>query len=128
MMDQDFQTFWKAYPRKESKGQAYATWIKLRNKGILPPVQVIVDAINKRTKAFAWPEKTFIKHPSTWLNAWGWDDELEIEIPDMENGKPWHETWPGIQAKGAELGLKESDFTGPQDFRAAVMRKAMKAA
>ena len=124
----DFEKFWAAYPKKQAKGQAFATWQKLKVKKILPPIEVILDAINNRTKAFAWPEKEFIKHPSTWLNSWGWEDELEVVVPEMVNAKPWHETWPGIQAKGAELGLKESDFTGPQDFRAAVMRKAMKAA
>lgn len=125
-MDNDFLLFYKAYPRKESKGQAYTNWVKLKNKGLLPPIEVILKAIQDRTEACAWPEKQYIKHPGTWLTAWGWEDQLKIDLPEAK--QPWHETWPGIQAKGAELGLKEEEFESPQLFRQAVMRKAIKAA
>jgi hypothetical protein len=55
-------------------------------------------------------------------------DEEEVDLPDIVNEKPWHETWPGIQAKGRELGIDESQFTHPQDFKSAVMRASVKVA
>jgi hypothetical protein len=122
-MDENFVRFWAQYPRKEAKGQAYKTWLKLKAEGILPEIEVILKAIENRTKAKAWPEKTFIKHPSTWLNAWGWEDEIDTIAEHA-----WHETSTGIEEKGRELGIKLSDFESFPHFKIAVMRAAMKAA
>jgi hypothetical protein len=44
------------------------------------------------------------------------------------DGKEWHETWPGIVLKGVEMGIKEQDYAHPQEFKAAVLRSAMRAA
>ena len=120
---EEFLQFYNLYPRKVAKGQAYRTWCKLKEEKILPELDVILDAINARTKAKAWPEKTYIQHPSTWLNAWGWDDEIET-IAET----PWHETASGIEAKGRELGLDPSQFDHWQAFKVAVMQKSLKAA
>ena len=120
---EDFNEFYKAYPRKESKGQAYKTWCKLKETGVLPELDVILKAIETRTKANAWPEKIYIKHPSTWLNAWGWEDEI-----DTIAEKAWHETATGIEEKGRELGIMPHDFESFPHFKIAVMRAAMKAA
>jgi hypothetical protein len=43
-------------------------------------------------------------------------------------GKEWYETWVGIQAKAHELGIDESQFTHPQEFKSAVMRASVKVA
>lgn len=119
----EFNQFYKAYPRKESKGQAYKTWCKLKQTGVLPELPVILKAIEARTKANAWPEKAYIKHPSTWLNAWGWEDEI-----DTIAEKAWHESAAGIESKGAELGLHPSQFDNWQLFKYAVLQKSIKAA
>jgi len=119
----DFNKFYAAYPRKEAKGQAYRTWCKLKEEKILPELEVILGAIEAKTKAKAWPEKKFIQHPSTWLNAWGWDDEIETVAET-----PWHETASGIEAKGKELGLDPSQFDHWQAFKVAVLQKSVKAA
>ncbi|GHD60326.1 hypothetical protein [Jeongeupia chitinilytica] len=39
-------------------------------------------------------------------------------------GKPWFESWSGIQAKGEAFGLFERDFAQPQLFREAVLQAA----
>jgi len=44
------------------------------------------------------------------------------------DGKEWHETWPGIVAKGKEMGILESQFAHPYEFKAAVFRGSVKAA
>ena len=120
---EEFNRFWSAYPRKEAKGQAYRTWCKLKESKELPELGVILKSLEARTKANAWPEKMYIKHPSTWLNAWGWEDEI-----DTIAEKVWHETASGIEAKGQELGIMPHEFDNWQHFKTAVMRKAMKVA
>jgi hypothetical protein len=37
------------------------------------------------------------------------------------------ESWQGITAKGAEYGLKESDFAQPYLFKSAVLKAAAEA-
>jgi hypothetical protein len=39
----DFETFWKAYPKKKSKLQALRTWDKLAK--IRPPIEELLAAI-----------------------------------------------------------------------------------
>lgn len=120
----DFETFWKAYPKKKSKVRAIRTWNNLAK--IRPPIEELLAAIARAKKSAQWmkADGQFIPHPSTWLNDGGWMDEEEVDMKDIVNDKPWHESWPGIQAKGAELGVLESKFSSPQDFRAAVIKAA----
>ena len=72
-----FETFWAAYPRKKSKGQAEKTWKKLKVKE--PLLNEILDGIERAKKSHAWVKDSgeFIPYPSTWLNAKGWEDEYE---------------------------------------------------
>ncbi len=120
----EFETFWKAYPKKKSKLQALRTWEKLAK--IRPPIEELLAAIARARKSDSWAKAggQYIPYPSTWLNDGCWMDEEEVDMKDIVNDKPWHESWPGIQAKGAELGVVESKFSSPQDFRAAVIKAA----
>ena len=39
-------------------------------------------------------------------------------------GRPWWETWVGIQAEAKQLGIEEAKFDNPQFFRNAVLQAA----
>jgi hypothetical protein len=75
-----FQRFWDAYPVKKSKGQAEKTFAKLNPDDLMlnRMIKAIGQQIDHRQKLQAAgqfaPE---FKHPSTWLNAKAWEDELE---------------------------------------------------
>lgn len=124
----EFDTFWKAYPKKVAKGDARKAWSQ--TESIRPELTELLAAIEAQTKSDQWRrnEGQFIPYPATWLRGERWDDELKVTLPGVVDGKEWHETWPGIVAKGKELGILESQFIHPQDFKAAVMRSAIKAA
>ena len=124
----DFDTFWKAYPKKVAKGDARKAWGQTER--IRPDIATLLDAIQAQMASDQWRknEGQFIPYPATWLRQERWDDELKVTLPGIVNEKPWHETWPGIVAKGQELGILESQFINPQDFKAAVMRGSVKAA
>lgn len=71
----DFEAFWRAYPRRVGKGAARREWHKQR------PTPVIV---HKMHQALAWQCQqeqwtrdggAFIPHPRTWLHQERWDDE-----------------------------------------------------
>ena len=72
-----FEEFWKAYPKKKSKGQAEKAFISLQKSGALPNIDILVNAINLQKKTRDWMKESgqFIPYPSTWLNSHGWLDE-----------------------------------------------------
>ncbi len=121
----DFDIWWAAYPRKVAKRLARKKWADLSKE--FPPIDQMLKVLEaqKRSKGWLKNEGEFIPHPTTYLNQGRWEDELDVQMPrDIVNQKPWHETWPGIVAKGLEFGLVESAFTHPQDFKAAVIKAA----
>lgn len=124
----DFDTFWKAYPKKVAKGDARKAWGQTER--IRPDMAMLLGAIQAQMASDQWRknEGQFIPYPATWLRQERWDDELKVTLPGIVNEKPWHETWAGIQARGKELGIDESQFAHPQDFKSAVLRGSVKAA
>jgi hypothetical protein len=78
---EDFEVFWKAYPRRVGKGSAWKSWQRVNGHGA-----AIMAALEWQTKSefhLMKPEQ-YIPHPSTWLNQNRWDDEA----PDP-NKEPW---------------------------------------
>lgn len=66
----DFDTFWKAYPRRVAKGHARTAFDKAIRKTTLETMlQAIAAYIRFK------PERIDFKHPATWLNGECWDDE-----------------------------------------------------
>jgi hypothetical protein len=124
----EFDTFWKTYPKRVAKGDARKAWMQTEN--IRPPLPELLASIEAQVKSDQWRKNDgqFIPYPATWLRQERWDDELKVTLPGVVDGKEWHETWPGIVAKGRELGISEADFIHPQEFKAAVLRGAMRAA
>lgn len=72
-----FVKFWRSYPRKVAKGAAYKAWIK---NGCEPISDKIVKAVKSQTFS---DDPQFIPFPSTWLNAWRWEDEIEPSADDQ---------------------------------------------
>ena len=74
-----FNKFWEAYPKKRSKGQAEKAFKKLKPDDLL--LQTILEKIEllKLTDDWKKDKGQFIPYPATWLNAKGWEDEIETE-------------------------------------------------
>lgn len=74
-----FNKFWLAYPKKRSKGQAEKAFKKLKPDDLL--LKTILDKIEllKLTDDWKKDKGQFIPYPATWLNAKGWEDEIEAE-------------------------------------------------
>lgn len=72
-MPAGFADFWKAYPRKKSKGDAERAFAKAcRNIG--PDALAVILAGIERALP-GWDDPTFIPYPASWLNDRGWEDE-----------------------------------------------------
>jgi len=74
-----FTEFWKHYPKKVGKGQAIRAWVA-------NDCEEIWEDIVKATRRYPFSEdKQYIKHPSTWINSWAWEDTFEEE----DSGNDW---------------------------------------
>ena len=82
-----FEKFWKAYPKKRSKGQAEKAWEKIK-----PDEQLymqILDSLDKAKQSHDWQKEAgkYIPYPATWLNAKGWEDEYQE--PKADEWEAW---------------------------------------
>jgi uncharacterized protein YdaU (DUF1376 family) len=71
-VDEGFESFWTAYPRKTGKGAARNAWVKAK----LPAIDLLLSALHKAKKSPDWIKDrgAFIPHPATWLNQGRWED------------------------------------------------------
>ena len=124
----DFDIFWATYPRRVAKGDARKAWGQTER--IRPALPELLASIDQQMKSDQWRKNDgqFVCYPATWLRQERWADELKVTLPGVVAGKEWHETWPGIVSKGVQMGIKEQDYAHPQEFKAAVLRSAMRAA
>ena len=120
----EFKLFWRAYPRRVSIAVARRAW--QRTAGIRPAWPELSAILERHKKQEDWLRDggMFIPYPASWLNAERWEDELVIDLGANVNGKQWHETASGIEAKGRELNISPEQFDDWQAFRAAVLRAA----
>lgn len=67
-----FELFWKLYPKKVNKGYALNSWGKLTSKKEAPTWKQVYNAIKEQKSSEQWQNPKFIPHASTWLNNLGW--------------------------------------------------------
>jgi hypothetical protein len=68
-----FETWWQAYPRKVAKGTAAKAYAKALT---LTDADTLLGALDRE-----WGTRKYIPHPTTWLNAQRWLDEIETGDP-----------------------------------------------
>lgn len=96
--DDSFASFWKAYPRKVKKQDAYKLWCKLKPDDSL--LQAILKDLERKKKGEWKDNEKYIPHPTTYLNQRRWEDEVDTgEEPPREI--PWWELTPKEQEQRA---------------------------
>jgi hypothetical protein len=110
-----FEIFWSKYPRKVAKRAAKAVFDRMSTED----KELAIKAIDTHLQHWKieGTELAFIPHPTTWLRQGRFEDEIVIQVV---KGKEWHETGPGITAKGLEFGLEPSQFQHFYQFKEAV--------
>jgi hypothetical protein len=121
-----FSKWWAVWPKKVAKFDAMRAWVETESAH--PPLDQMIQLVQQQKQGPDWLRDAgaYIPHPSTYLRRGQFLDELELDMGPNTNGKPWHESWSGIVAKGKELGIPDS--SDAVAYRASVMRAAMKAA
>lgn len=80
-LEEQFDTFWKAYPIRVGKGAARTAFAKAIRKTSLATMLTAIDAYKSNKPA--WKDYC---HPSTWLNGERWDDEWPIQSTHFGSG------------------------------------------
>jgi 5-methylcytosine-specific restriction endonuclease McrA len=67
----EFEQFWKAYPKKTGKGFAYTAWKRQK-----PLLQTVLNSLAWQCKLDDWTKQNgqFVPMPATYLNQRRWDD------------------------------------------------------
>jgi hypothetical protein len=94
---EEFEEFWKVYPRKVGKKAAKHAWKQARDK---PSLERIVIAVQAAIRTPKWREG-IIPNPATWLNQGRWDDQHEGDVSKLSGGKACVPVAPR-QAQGEE--------------------------
>lgn len=100
-VDPRFDEFWSAYDYKKDRPASLKAWERIK------PDEALASTIvaKAREARAANPMKEFYRHPATWLNARGWEDEI---IPRNSTTGPrrlfseTHVELPDLGAKYAE--------------------------
>ena len=69
----EFEEFWKVYPRKCAKGEARKAW--KQTESIRPHSEELIAAVNKYADKCRYKEMQYVMLPATYLRAWAWEDE-----------------------------------------------------
>ncbi len=71
----EFIQFYYAYPKNRQQGYVapFRSWLKLAMAGELPPLDTLLDAIDKAKKSEHWSEPKYIPMMTTWLNQKRWE-------------------------------------------------------
>jgi hypothetical protein len=84
-----FDDFWAVYPRRVAKQRAIRAWAKAVKGKDAAEVTVIISAAAVYAEHQLQPGRSkFTKHPATWLNDGGWDDEYDGD-DDQAGVPPW---------------------------------------
>jgi hypothetical protein len=70
---EDFEEFWRAYPKRVAKEAARRAFAAAMKRGLDPAV--LIAGAERYAVERAGQEARFTKHPATWLNAGCWEDE-----------------------------------------------------
>lgn len=86
-LEDSFNRFWVAYPRKTAKQQALKAWQKLKpDEGLTDTILSALERF-KQTEQWRKDNGQYIPYPATWLNGRRWEDEtMEANTNGKNNG------------------------------------------
>lgn len=108
MTQEDFDDFWKIFPKKRSKQKAQEKFLKLP-RAFLPK---ILRAVREQTESNEWQKEggQFIPHPTTWLNGKRWEDDIDsYNFNNTNHGKNQRSGLSGYVSKEGYADLVVGD-------------------
>lgn len=84
----DFEEFWKVYPRREGKGNAFRAWKKIKASEKRKVLAVIGEHLPGLIAKAKHPDGNFCPMPSTWINQKRYDDDPPAVNSRGPDGRP----------------------------------------
>ena len=83
----EFEEFWKLYPRKAAKADARKAWKQVEK--IRPPIADLMKSLHAARASKQWQkdEGEFIPYPASFLRGERWSDEYEVDLANLSSGK-----------------------------------------
>lgn len=106
--EDQFETFWRAYPRRIGKGAARKSFDKALK---LESFDGIMAGLQRQLAYYASKEQQFIPHPTTWLNQERWSDEPQ---PITQRNPARRTTWDAARDINTRLDHLNASFGLPQ--------------
>jgi hypothetical protein len=119
LLEQRFDEFWAAYPKKVGKKAAWSAFKKVKPDAEL--FDKIMTAIGRAKATWQWQRENgrYIPNPKTWLNEGRWDDEYKEEPMNGINSKYFdgNNQQPAASSPGSE-GKRDAlaGFKRAEDF------------
>ena len=107
LMQNRFNRFYKAYPKKVGKAQALKTWEKLTRTKKLPQIRILIQSVRKQLKSSQWKNKKYIPNPSTWLNNERWEDEIIFDTKSKISSRDFSEK----NKRNGDIGKTETQYS-----------------
>ena len=78
----DFMTFWKLYPKRRNKGDAWKAWRTAKNLKL----DDLLNALSWQVHSPAWRKDggQFIPYPASYIRARAWEDEPDSMAPSQK--------------------------------------------
>lgn len=76
--EQEFEDWWRAYPRKVGKGAALMAYRTARREAT---PEALLSGVERYSRSVAGKDPEYIAHPTTWLRQKRWLDEPPVRIP-----------------------------------------------
>jgi len=91
-LEERFARWYAHYPKKRHPAAARRAWDRIKPDDAM--TERMIAAVERQKQSPEWLKQggQFIPYPASWLNAGGWEDQLDIDLPTQE---PEPETWNG---------------------------------
>lgn len=76
--EEEFENWWRAYPRKVGKGAALMAYRTARREAT---PEALLSGVERYSRSVAGKDPEYIAHPTTWLRQKRWLDEPPVRIP-----------------------------------------------
>lgn len=118
----DFEEFWRTYPRHEDKKKAFKVWQKALKNGAT--ADEIIAGAARYAKYRAGEPEQYTKHPSTWLNGDCWENEYSTAGTGYGSGQYGSRLSPEEAALNREAiastfadRLREWGYSSVEEYR-----------
>lgn len=105
-----FELFWSAYPKKVGKGLARKTFDRLMSRKNSPSIHDLLAGVERYRLSVSDPR--YIAHPTSWLNAERWTDEISTPASESTRVVVSHhiQQAQSFGASFASTGRSESEL------------------